>query len=82
MDTPGLGRSSPIIGAEDDNPSRGQTQSKNRHRIVEPGGGFVEADLVVPYLAIRYTRSPASFLLDSILTSCFFPAVEINPRTL
>jgi hypothetical protein len=26
---------------------------QNRRRIVEPGGGFVEVDLVVPYLAIR-----------------------------
>src|ERR1019366_8174783 len=27
-------------------------------------------------------RSPSSFFADSILTSCFFPAVEMKPRTL
>src|SRR5262249_9325852 len=35
-----------------------------------------------PYFWIWYTRSPASFLADSILIPRFFPAVERNPRTL
>jgi hypothetical protein len=34
------------------------------------------------YLLLRHRRSPASFFVDSILKPCFFPAVEMNPRTL
>src|SRR5262249_60891021 len=33
-------------------------------------------------LLLGYPRSPASLFGDSILRSCFFPAVERNPRTL
>jgi hypothetical protein len=58
-----------------------RSQKQNRRRIVNPaaaegmqvGGG---------YLAMRYTRSPAPFFEDSILTLCFLAAVEMNPRTL
>src|ERR1700722_20069873 len=31
---------------------------------------------------MRYVRSLASFLADSILMPCFLPAVEMKPRTL
>jgi hypothetical protein len=34
------------------------------------------------YFPMRYVRSPASFLADSILMRRFFPAVEMNPLTL
>src|SRR5262249_5052717 len=34
------------------------------------------------YFLIWYTRSPASFLVDSIWSPRSFPAVERNPRTL
>ena len=34
------------------------------------------------YLARLYTRSPASFFVDSILRPCFLAAVERKPRTM
>src|SRR5580658_9834892 len=34
------------------------------------------------YLAILYTRSPASFFEDSMLMLCFLAAVEMKPLTL
>src|SRR5215831_9079432 len=46
------------------------------------GSGFVEHQLIRRYIWILYTRSSASFFVDSMLIPRFFPAVERNPRTL
>ena len=62
-----------LVGGTED------SKSRTAAGLLNPAAALVVGSF---YLADLYTRSPDSFFEDSILTLCFLPAVEMNPRTL